>query len=249
VASRGLVVRADARPMPKTTNRRAVLGAVLAVGAMAPLPAIVAAAATIGPDHPDAALFALVERCREADALLDAANEAAIQAWAQVRPEFPTALLWTEGDARSWFGATPGSRPSSNDIEILRGWLKFPKHPDREHDPELAKFPPLLPLQAFADRATEIVRIWDDHEAAKRAVKEYPNVLAPEEKQDEIDRHWHELATRLATTPAKTSEGLTAKLALVASAYADDELSGTYDGILASVARDALMLTGREALS
>src|SRR5579863_8079819 len=158
-------VRANARTMP----RRAVLGAVLAAGAMTPLPAIVAATATIGPDHPDAPLFALVERCREADARSDSAAEAALQAWFQVKPTFPTALLWTEGDARSWFGVTPGSRPSSNDIEILRGWLKLPRHPDRVRDPELTKLPPLIPLQEFADRAAEIAQIWDEHEAAERA--------------------------------------------------------------------------------
>jgi hypothetical protein len=99
-------------------------------------------------------------------------------------------------------------------------------------------------LQAFADRAAEIVRIWDEHEAAERAAKEHPSVLAAQAQQDETYRRWCELATRLATMPAKTSEGLIAKLALIASAYADDEPDGTYDGILASVARDALTLTG-----
>ena len=198
-------------------SRRDALGAGITVSVMTSLPAIGAAAATIGPDHPDAALFALVERCREADTLSDAALEAALQAWAQVRPEFPTALLWTEGDARSWFRGTPRSRLSSNDVETLRGWLKFPRHPDQVRDPELAKFPPLIPLQAFADRAAEIVRIWDEHEAAERAAKEHPSVLAAQAQQDETYRRWCELATRLATMPAKTSEGLIAKLALIAS--------------------------------
>ena len=51
-----------------------------------------------------------------------------------------------------------------------------------------------------------------------------------------------ELAMRVATTPAKTLEGLLAKFALIASGYAEDDLDGTYDGILASAALDAQAL-------
>jgi len=42
--------------------------------------------------------------------------------------------------------------------------------------------------------------------------------------------------------PAKTMEGLIAKIALIASGYAEDDLDGTYDGILASAAFDAKAL-------
>ena len=56
-----------------------------------------------------------------------------------------------------------------------------------------------------------------------------------------LDR-WRELAMRVATTPTKTPEGLLAKFTLIASGYADDELDGTYDGILASAAIDAQAL-------
>jgi hypothetical protein len=47
---------------------------------------------------------------------------------------------------------------------------------------------------------------------------------------------------RVATTPAKTPEGVIAKVVLIASGYAEDELDGTYDGILASAALDAQAL-------
>ena len=53
---------------------------------------------------------------------------------------------------------------------------------------------------------------------------------------------WRELAERVATTPAKTPEGLLAKFTLIASGYAEDEPDGTYDGILASAAIDAQSL-------
>ena len=57
---------------------------------------------------------------------------------------------------------------------------------------------------------------------------------------------------RLAIPPAKTMEGLIAKFAMIAPGYADEPLEGTYDGILASAARDARVLAkgpGREARS
>jgi hypothetical protein len=63
-------------------------------------------------------------------------------------------------------------------------------------------------------------------------------------RHEALLEQWTELAMRVATTQAKTTEGLVAKLALIASGYADDDLSGTYDGILASAARDAQALTG-----
>jgi hypothetical protein len=47
---------------------------------------------------------------------------------------------------------------------------------------------------------------------------------------------------RVATTPAKTMEGLIAKIALIASGYTEDDIDGTYDGILASAALDAQAL-------
>jgi hypothetical protein len=59
---------------------------------------------------------------------------------------------------------------------------------------------------------------------------------------DATIERWRELAKRVATTPAKTSEGLFAKIAFVAPAYVDDELNGIYDGILASATHDAQAL-------
>ena len=52
---------------------------------------------------------------------------------------------------------------------------------------------------------------------------------------------------RLATTPAKTMEGMVAKFVLIASGYAEDDIDGTYDGILASAAVDAQALANAHA--
>ena len=60
--------------------------------------------------------------------------------------------------------------------------------------------------------------------------------------RETLSERWSELAMRVATTPAKTMEGIVAKVVLIASGYAEDDLDGTYDGILASAALDARAL-------
>ena len=47
---------------------------------------------------------------------------------------------------------------------------------------------------------------------------------------------------RVATTPAKTMEGVVAKLAMVVPGYPKYEPDGTFDGVLSSAMRDALAL-------
>jgi hypothetical protein len=75
----------------------------------------------------------------------------------------------------------------------------------------------------------------------------HPDLLEANARQGALLERWRELAMRLATTPAKTPEGLIAKLALVAPGYADDEPEGTYDGILASAVLDAQALVNVRA--
>jgi hypothetical protein len=99
-----------------------------------------------------------------------------------------------------------------------------------------------LPTLAFIERAREIVQTKDEYEAAEQAAKEHPDRLAAEARSEVIFERWRELAKRVATTPAKTPEGLLAKFTLIAPAYADDALDGTYGGILASAAIDAQAL-------
>jgi hypothetical protein len=88
----------------------------------------------------------------------------------------------------------------------------------------------------------EIVQTKDEYEAAWQAAKEHPDVLEAHARENALHAQWGELAKRVATTPAKTPEGLIAKMLLIASGYAEDDLDGTYDGILASAALDAQAL-------
>ena len=119
-----------------------------------------------------------------------------------------------------------------------RGWLRRPDRPW----PQDISGSPLIPLRAFADRAREIVGTKDEFEASWQAASQHPDVFEANARHEALSERWSELATRVATTPAKTMEGLIAKFALIASGYAEDDLDGTYDGILASAALDAQAL-------
>jgi hypothetical protein len=57
---------------------------------------------------------------------------------------------------------------------------------------------------------------------------------------DQLDGEWRELAQQLARTPAKTADGLIAKLAPVVAPHAEDDEDGTNIHILASAVRDAM---------
>jgi hypothetical protein len=233
-------MRANARTLPEATSRRAILGAVLAAGAAAAaLPA--GATAAVARSRPDAELFALIERARTAGSLSDEANVAAEDIWERMAPSFPHALTWAETDAPHWHGVRPGQRIPDRDIDFLRDWLKRPERPDRPWPRDIS-VSPLIPLRAFVERAREIVRTKDEYKSSWQAAKEHPDVLGAEARLETLLERWRELALRVATTPAKTPEGLVAKIAFVAPAYVDDELNGTYDGILASATHDAQAL-------
>ena len=126
-------------------------------------------------------------------------------------------------------------------IDVGAPHSKLPERPDRPWPQDICRSP-LIPLRAFAERAREIVRAKDEFEASWQAAGEHPDVLEAAARREALSERWSELAMRVATTPAKTMEGLIAKIALIASGYAEDDLDGTYDGILASAALDAQAL-------
>ena len=159
----------------------------------------------------------------------------------KIAPSFPQALIWAETDDPFWYGVKPGERIQARDIDFLRDWLKLPERPDSPRPPDIS-WSPLIPLRAFAERAREIVRAKDEFEASWQAAGEHSDVLEAAARREALSERWSELAMRVATTPAKTMEGLIAKIALIASGYAEDDLDGTYDGILASAALDAQAL-------
>ena len=208
------------------------MGAILAAGAVG------AAAVLPPPGSPDANLLALIERAKTADSAATDACMAADDLLNETRPWFLQALVWTEADEPHWYGARSGERVSNLDIDFLKKWLPLIRKPD----PTAAGMKPIYPTLAFIERAQEIVQTKDAYEAAEQAAKEHPDVLEAQARENALHAQWGKLAKRVATTPAKTPEGLIAKILLIASGYAEDDLDGTYDGILASAALDAQAL-------
>ena len=227
-------VRANARTMPETTNRRAVLRGILTAGAAAGASsAVVAAAAALGPDHPDAEIFALIERCREVDRFLCATSDAQEKVfWAHVGTAHPP--KWTDADASVWPIVTPGEQLHSDELRALRACLALP----------VLWGTPNFPPQAFAERAREIVAVHADWVGLLNAAREHPDIVAAKAETAAHSDEWGELTERLAGTPAKTVDGMIAKLAMVATdmVYEEGDLGG-YDGIAESAALDAVRLS------
>jgi hypothetical protein len=225
----------------KTPSRRAALGVLASIPALALPAAAMAGSETAGglSAHPDAELFALIEHAKAASALTDEANDTGEDVWAKLQPSRPQVLIWNEADAPHWHRARPGEPISRQHVNDLKSLLALPNRPDL---PQSADGRPLIPSREFVGRAREIVQNNDEFEAAWKAAKEHPDLLAAEAREEALRERWRELALRIATTPAKTTEGLIAKLAMAWAAYADDELDGTYDGVVASAVRDAQAL-------
>lgn len=207
-------------------TRRAALTALAGVPALA-IPAVAAGSlSTASPAHPDAEIFALIERLRKADKLLDAAFESANEMlWTHVgRADRPR---WTDADASVLPDVKPGEMLYPNEIARLR----------------------YSPPEAFAERAREIVAAHDDFFGRLKEAKEHPDVVALEDEKDARRDEWGELAEHLVETRAKTVDGMIAKLAMVATdmAYDEDGLSADYDGIAQSAALDAVRLRAAAA--
>jgi hypothetical protein len=224
--------------MGAATNRRAVLGAILATGAAgagSALPAVAAAS-----DHPDADLFTLIERAKIAESMADDASIVVDEISDGVTPAFPEALIWGESDAQHGYEISVGKPISNSDVNWLRHWLALPCKPDPSKHPDLLL---IFPKLDFIERAREIVRSKDEFESALRAAKEHPAVLEAKSRYEALIEQWEEFARRVARTPSKTPDGLIAKILMISSAYCEDDLEGSDDGILASAALDARTLT------
>ena len=123
-------VRANAQALPEPTNRRAVLGAVLAAGAAAviALPATASRAIAASGPHEDAALFALIAEAKAIDALqkeIDDAEEAAYDR--MIWPEWPSALN-PRPDDHFLVRPPPREKFGGSDFRNLRGLVERPSN-------------------------------------------------------------------------------------------------------------------------
>jgi hypothetical protein len=239
-------VRADARTLPEATTRRAALGAIIAAGA-AGATAVLPAAATraIAPSEPyeDAALFALLTQARALDVLQNEVDDAETAAWDRmIRPDRPSAL---------------NPRPDDNsllrprraefdwrDIRELRGLVEGMEKlgPDTTINPFL--------MREMKTRGREIVDTWDSYQADYDRAKEAVDLPAVDRRAKELNDQRRQLWSQIAQTPARTVEGMHAKVAFAVSFNVlerEDFEEGTVDEIVLSAAMDYADLHVQEA--
>ena len=162
-------VRANAQALPEPTNRRAVLGAVLAAGAAAviALPATASRAIAASEPHEDAALFALIAEAKAIDALqkeIDDAEEAAYDR--MIRPEWPSALNPRPGD-HFLVRPPPREKFHGSDFRNLRGLVESTERLDPAST--LLLRPMVMEIKT---RGREIVDAWDTYQADRERAKE-----------------------------------------------------------------------------
>ena len=240
-------VRANAQALPEPTNRRAVLGAVLAAGAAAvtALPATASRAIAASEPHEDAALFALIAEAKAIDALqkeISVAEEAAYDR--MIWPEWPSALN-PRPDDHSLVRPPPREKFGGSDFRNLRGLVESTE----ELDPASTLL--LRPMvMEIKTRGREIVDAWDTFQADWDRAKEAAGFPAINHRWAEVNERRHRVWSQIAQTPARTVDGMRAKLAFVARDVEFDERSlfseGTEEEILFSVALDYADLHGQE---
>jgi len=229
----------NARPMPQTTNRRAVLGALVA-GAAASVVAVptaaVAAELPSAPDSRDAELFTLIGATCEAKARRQAATEAMHEAERRVpHVPAPDALIATEGDADLWRSVKIGEPVPE---ELIRDYRAFRiDHPERSDarrrlalglegrsviDVADRMIVGHIRLDAAREaRADELIAADNQWRQARRQAKIDSGARAAVERQEALLLEELDLQRELPGTPAQTAPGALAKLALVADYYGD----------------------------
>jgi hypothetical protein len=109
-------------PIP---TRRAALGALAAVPALA-LPAV----AMAGSVEVDPELSELIAQWHESHRLLLATHDAFRAADNRAECPTPPAFIATEGDASHWWRAVAGRPFKKDDVDALRGWLTISRLPE-----------------------------------------------------------------------------------------------------------------------
>jgi hypothetical protein len=240
--------RANAPAMPKATNRRAVLGAVLAagaIGATAVLPAAASRAIVASEPYEDAALFALLTEARSIEVLQKEADDVEDAALDRiVRPDRPSALNPRPDD--NLLLRPRRAEFDEPDIRELRGLVEDIEKlgPDTKINQAM--------VREIKTRGREIVDAWDSYQADHARAKEAVDLPAIRRRGKELNERRIRLWSQIATTPARTVDGMHAKIAF-ASIFNFDEredlVEGTMEDLLLSAAIDYADLHGQEARS
>jgi hypothetical protein len=209
---------ANDRTLPEATNRRPILGAVLAVGAAgatAVLPAAASRAIAASEPYDDAALFALLAETRAVGVLQNEVDDVENAAWERlVRPDRPSALN-PRPDDHSLVGPRRAEFDEA-DIRELRGLVEDVEKLGQD----------TMINQAFVreikTRGREIVDTWDSYRADCDRAKEAVGLPAVGRRWKELNDRRRRVWSQIAATPARTVDGMHAKIAF-ASIFNLDE--------------------------
>ncbi len=208
-----------------------------------PVPASGAAAAS--EPYEDAALFALLTEARSVEVLQKEANDVEEAAWARmVWPDRPSALTPRPEDN---FLLRPRSTEFDGpDIRALRGLVE---------DVEKLGHNTMMNqsmVKEIKTRGREIVDAWHSYLAACDRAKEAVDLPAIGRRGKELNERRIRLWSQIATTPARTLEGMHAKIAFASIFNLDereDLVEGMMEDLLLSAAMDYADLNGQEARS
>jgi hypothetical protein len=107
-------------------------------------------------------------------------------------------------------------------------------------------------VREIKTRGREIVDAWDSYRAACFSAKEAVDLPAIHRRGKELNERRIRLWSQIATTPARTLEGMHAKIAFASIFNLDereDLVEGTMEDLLLSAAMDYADLNGQEARS
>jgi hypothetical protein len=223
--------------MTVATNRRAVLGTVLAAGALASLPSPAAASVATGLEA-EPELQALIAAWHETHRRLLETYEASWAAEDRARCPVPQALIATESDGCQdlWPNGANGRR-------VL--WPKFAAgRPYGDKDvAQLALNRRVGFFCSECDRVDEIIAAWDSWQAEQKAAQERECVAEARAVREQAVEDYHAMGARVAKLRATTMAGVVAKLLAAAPHVTEDDLEDdAQSAILAGAALDAQAL-------
>jgi hypothetical protein len=215
--------------MTAATDRRALLGSVLAAGALVATPFPVAAA-NLGVE-PE--LGALIDAWHEAYRLLEETHAASCAACDRAHCPVPQALIATERDARFWSDAMPGRQYQERDVTRFRALRALS-----------VRFDEVFSCSGYDDRLAEIIASWDNWQPEREAAKAREGVADADDLWRQAVENYHAIGNRVAKLQAKTMAGVVAKLLAAAPHVTEDDLEDPTSSaaVLAGAALDALSL-------
>jgi hypothetical protein len=207
------------------------------------LPAAASRAIAASEPYEDAALFALLTEARAIDVLqkeIIYAEYAGYDIW----PDRPSALNPRPGD--NFMLRPRRAEFDEPDIRELRGLVGDVEKlgPDTKINQAL--------VRELKTRGREIVDAWDSYQADHDRANEAGGMPELERRRKEINEQRIRLWSRIAQTPARTVEGMLAKIAFASENYFDEReglVEGTAEDLLLSAAMDYADIQGQEGRS